>query len=226
MIQFNLLPDVKVQYLKARKQKRLVVLGSTVFAATAFVIFVFLFLYVRIAQTAHSADLSDDISTRLTELRKVKDLDKMLTVQNQLTSLPGLHEKKPVATRYIDFLGRLTPSNVSISQTDVDFTASTFQITGESNDIAAVNKFVDTLKFTKYSTKQSSESASTPTPAFSEIVLSSFARTKDKVTYTVSAKFNPALFNINNNVELLIPQGVTTRSQQSLSQPLFQGITE
>ena len=50
MIQFNLLPDVKQEYLKAKRTKQLVVLVSIIASATALTVLLLLFISVNVVQ--------------------------------------------------------------------------------------------------------------------------------------------------------------------------------
>jgi hypothetical protein len=221
MIQFNLLPDVKQQYIKAQGQKRLVLLISTVTAGAALTVFILLLLYVNVAQRKHSNALSKDIKASSAKLESVQDLDKILTVQNQLHSLPDLHAKKPVASRLFAYLGQVSPANASVAQLDVDFTTNTMVITGETSSLEIVNKFADTMKFTKYSTKSGNEDKN----AFSKVVLDSFTRDADKTNFTLKLEFDPVIFSSADEVALNVPDLITTRSQVDRPSALFQKTT-
>ena len=93
MIQFNLLPDVKIEYIKTRYRKRMIMLISAIASGVTFTIFVLLFLFVRVNQPKHMKDLDKDIKSTVSKIQETKDLDKILTIQNQLNSLPALHDK-------------------------------------------------------------------------------------------------------------------------------------
>ncbi len=121
MIQFNLLPDVKIEFLKTRARKRLIMLISAVASAVCLAVFIVLFLFVRVNQPRHMNDLNKDIKANLSKIQSTQDLDKILTIQNQLNSLPALHDKKVVSSRLIDYLTSLTPNQATISDVNVDF---------------------------------------------------------------------------------------------------------
>src|SRR3979411_1883627 len=99
MVQFNLLPDVKIQYLKARRQEHLVVLISTFATIAGIAIVLILLSTVYVVQKKNLSDLNRDIKTDSQQLQATPNLDKILTVQNQLKALPSLHDQKPVVTR-------------------------------------------------------------------------------------------------------------------------------
>lgn len=217
-IQFNLLPDIKIQYLKAKRQKHLVVLASVSASAIALTIFVILLVTVFVLQKKNITDLNKDIKATSGQLQSVEDLNKILTVQNQLSALPALHDQKVVTSRLSDFLTQVTPATTNISKLSVDYALNTLSVAGASTDLSAVNTYTDTLKFTKYKTKSGSEEKN----AFSKVVLVSFSRDTQSVTYEISLEFDPTIFNNDEEVSLVVPQIVTTRSEVAKPTELFQ----
>src|SRR4051794_9960581 len=103
MIQLNLLPDVKLEYIKAQRSRRLVITTSLLISAGAIILLVLLFS-VSSLQKKHISDLSKSISKQTTELQQKPQINKILTVQNQLGSLTALHAAKPAAARLVDYL--------------------------------------------------------------------------------------------------------------------------
>lgn len=220
MIQFNLLPDVKLEYIKTERTKRLVITVAILASAAALAIFVILFLTVNVLQKKNLSDLNGDIQVKTASIKKIPDLDKVLTIQNQLSALNGLHDKKPVASRLYDYMGQVIPSNVTVSNTTVDFGLSTITFTGNSQSLDAVNTFVDTLKFTTYKTTQNNVEAK----PFNSVVLSTFSRTPVTASYSITLAFEPTIFDVTQNVTLTVPKTVTTRSVTE--QPLFKKVEE
>jgi hypothetical protein len=247
MIQFNLLPDVKLEYIRARYRKRMIVGVSVITGALFFSIFLVLFLFVRVSQTHYMKALSKDIDNKLSEIKQTPDLDKVLTIQNQLDSLPSLHDKKVITSRLVEFLGQLTPTLATISDVELDYDAGTMNIKGNANSLETVNKFADTLKFTKYRT------ATDPigeNKAFKDVVLKSFSietlanGTGKSVVYELSFGFEPLvdkdntalapnIFAVKLNVkddkitnpakpvELIVPNIISTRSETEKPTELF-----
>jgi Tfp pilus assembly protein PilN len=226
MIQFNLLPDVKLQYIKARRQKRTVMMTSVLVAGASLTIFVLLFMVVNVTQRTHLSNLEKDITKNKSELSAKPELAKILTIQNQLNSLPDLHKQKPVATRVFGYVQQLTPQNVSISSFKVNFGDQTIKIEGSADSLATVNTFTDTLKFTNY-VVESQESDQTL--AFSEVVLANFAvatgSVKDKnkaATYSITLKYDPTIFSSDKAVKLQVANKITTRSETEKPSAVFQ----
>lgn len=161
MVQLNLLPDVKMQYIRARRRKRLILGVSFLTSAFFLFLFVLLFVYVRVAQHKHINDLGKDISAKTSELQSKPDINKILTVQNQLNALPGLHDQKVISSRLFDYLKQLTPADAAISSVNIDFLEHKATIEGSAEEIRVVNKFADTLKFTGFKVnKEESDGAS------------------------------------------------------------------
>ncbi len=219
MIQFNLLPDVKIQYLKARRNKRLVVGGSMLVIAVSLFVLILLAGVIYGVQKKNLHDLNNDIGTYTRQLKSTPDLNKILTVQNQLGVLTSLHDKKAVATRLSDYLTQVTPSAASISQLNVDFTEKTISITGAANSLDIVNTFADTLKFTTYKAQGDTGDGKN---AFSKVVLSQFSRTSSGATYTITASFDPPIFDSATEVHLDVPHKISTRSVTEQPTDLFQ----
>lgn len=218
MIQFNLLPDVKIAYIKAQRTKHLVTLCAVLVTAVSTVVLVILLLLVNGLQKKHLGDLSADIKEKSSELKSIEGIDKILTVQNQLLSLGQAHDKKPVTSRLPQYLEKVTPADVSISSVEFDYTATTMSLSGKGSQLTLVNKFVDTLKFTNYSIKGTDGDKK----AFSEVVLSGFARADSGTTFTIDLKFDAEIFNSKNDVVLTVPAITTNRSATEKPSALFQ----
>lgn len=231
MIQFNLLPDVKIQFIKTRARKRLIMLVSGLASAVAFGLFVLLFLFVRVNQPKHMRDLDKDIKSETSKIQSTQDLNKILTIQNQLKSLPGLHDQRVVSSRLLDYLKSLTPQQSTISDLSIDFETSSMTIQGNANDLATVNKFVDTLKFTEY---QVNEDGGASGRAFKDVVLQSFlvapaGQGDESVSYQLAFNFEPAIFaqvkNVSEgkteSVSLTVPKITSTRSETEKPSELF-----
>jgi Tfp pilus assembly protein PilN len=218
MVQFNLLPDIKIQYLRARRQKHMVLLASVVTIAASLTVMVLLISVVFVLQKKNMSDLNKDIKTASTELQGTKELTKILTVQNQLKALPGLHDAKPVVNRLFGYINQSTPTSANISRVFVDFGQNQLTISGQADSLETVNVFVDTLKFTTYHT---AKSPNTELPPFSAVVLGSFGRDNKGASYTITMKFDKTIFSQTNDVTLTVPKKVTTRSEVDHPSALF-----
>ena len=225
MIQFNLLPDIKNQYLQTQRTKRLIIVTSAAISGLFITAFASMLILVTVVQKNHIKNLQKDIENSLTEIKKVPDLEKILTIQNQLGSLTALHDAKPVTSRLYNYLVQITPRDATISSVDLSFEGDTIKLAGIAKNLEVVNKFVDTIKFTNYElTTNETPAKVTAATAFSDVVLDGFSsgrqsQTASQVSYSISFKFNPIIFSINKDsankpqtVALKVPQIISTRS--------------
>jgi Tfp pilus assembly protein PilN len=217
MIQFNLLPDVKLEYVRAQRTKHTVISTAVIAAGSAFLIFLLLFLAVHVVQAKSINDLNNDIKKYSTQLKNTPDLDKILTIQSQLAVLPKLHADKAAASRTFTFIQQITPPTVTLTDVTTDYAAHTITITGLSASLDNVNTLVDTMKFTKYSTKDTTDQK-----AFTGVVMSEFTRVTKSATFTVTANYDPAIFDNASDVSLKVPNGISTSSVVGQPTNLFQ----
>ena len=218
MIQFNLLPDIKLKYIKAKRQEHIVIFISTIAIIVAVTISVILISIVDVVQKKELSDAKAAVSSDVSQLRSTPNLQQILTVQNQMQALPNLHNAKPAVSRLFNYLTELTPSSATISKLTVDYTQNTVNISGSANNLATVNQFTDTLKFTGYSIKGQSGSK----PAFSGVVLSDFSDSSASgATYTITASFDPTIFEYSQNINITVPGIINTRSEEAQPDVLF-----
>lgn len=216
MIQFNLLPDVKLQFVRAKRQKRNVVVISALVGAASLGIMILL-VGVNAVQKKHLNDVNKDIKKYTNDLKSTPELDKILTIQNQLKTLPELHNKKPVISRIFGYMTQIIPAQVNIASLEVNFDEYTMSFSGTADSVVTVNKLIDTLKFTTF-TIDDTEGANKP---FSEVVLSSYAPADKDTSYAVTLKFDPVLFDSSKKVTLTVPKITTTRSETEKPGDLF-----
>jgi hypothetical protein len=224
MIQLNLLPAVKLDYIKAQKTRRLVLSISSIVTLASIAIFILLFS-VDLLQKHRITSLNDSIKSQIGTLQGKPNINKILTVQNQLSSLTSIQTTKPAVNDMFSYLNEVTPSNVNITNFEASFSANTLVITGTAKTLDDVNQYVDTLKLTTYTINSSPNSSK----AFTNIVLNSFGTTDQSSTgfpasYTINLAFNPALFKITNDIALSIPNTTTTRLEQANPSDLFNGV--
>jgi type II secretory pathway component GspD/PulD (secretin) len=241
-VEFNLLPDVKIEYIKTQHAKRLVYAISAIAVAISLAILTISFLSVNVVQKKLLSDANGKIISDSQKLKSITDLDKILTIQNQLNSLPPLHDQKHYTSRLLTYLPALTPANAHIGKLNLDTTANTLTITGTADNIETVNKYVDTVKFTVYTIpgvsnekdcgkaggKWDKNKKICTKAAFSNVVLTKADRTDKIASYTIDAEYDPSLFTGANGVDLIVSNEVTTQSvvnTPSTNGELFNGQT-
>jgi len=224
MIELNLLPDVKKEFLHAeRARRRTIALAIliTIIAAGATVLFAF---YVYGVQSVILYTQTEDIKRKASQLSGIQDIDKYITIQNQLANLSKLHEDKVNLSRLLTFLPTLNPAppkNVTLTNLDVSTEDKTITFKGTVKDYAALTTFKDTLINTEFSVGGSDEQEAKK--LFSEVTVESAALEADTgVTFSIVTTYDEEAFLQRNAVTgVKVPNIETTQSASGV--PLFNG---
>jgi hypothetical protein len=224
MIQLNLLPEVKLEYIKAQRMRRVVTAVSIIVGSVAIVILVLL-LGFGIAQRKHISNINNDVSSETNTLENKPGIDQELTVQSQLTSINSLHAQEPATARLFNsYLDEITPEPVSLNDFSVDYSLKTITLTGSADSLATINQYVDTLKYTTFTTGNAKASAG---DAFNDVVLSNFGydsqatNKAQAASFTITLGYNQSIFDITQNVSLSVPAITVTRAQVAQPGDLF-----
>jgi Tfp pilus assembly protein PilN len=196
-IQFNLLPDVKLEYNRTQRIKRLAYGISTLAVVVSVGLFILMIFTVDIVQKKQMSDAGKKVDEVSKQLKDIPQIDQIVTIQNQLKTLTSLHENRHNVSRIFTYLPKITPANVSINKLEMDTVKSTMTISGTASSQKDVNTFVDTLKQTTFKI----DSTDQPSPAFSSVIESAFNINPTNVGYTISMQFDSKLFanNLTNS---------------------------
>jgi len=149
MIEVNLVPDVKLELLKARRQQRLVISGSIVVAIVSVGLVALMSVYAFGIQTVADTLADNGIETEAERLSEIEGLAKSLTLQAQLATLTEVEADKHVTSRLFDILSVVVPSGnnrVDISRLNLDTDEGTIEIEAEAaNGYEAMEVFKKTL---------------------------------------------------------------------------------
>jgi Tfp pilus assembly protein PilN len=209
MIQVNLLPDIKMEYLRSQRNKRQIIVLSTLLTIVCISAVGLMAVFVYGSQQQHTKGLQRDINSYMTQLREVQDLGDILTVQKQLETLPLLHEQKPALTKLSGYLEVLVPGSIKLREVSLDLTLNTISFGGAGPTVIDVNTFADVLKNSYYITTGSSGKQ----PVFTGVEFEISVPQDNRVAFTASAIFDPAIFNISQqDIVLTVPNIVTTQS--------------
>lgn len=135
MIEINLIPDVKKELLKANKTRNVVVTSSIFVGIAAVGVIVALGLVI-LGQIGLSKGQDNAIESESKTLSGVTDLSKMLTIQNQLSAIPGVNNGKPITSRalgLLDVVQRSGQGQVEISNFNLDIETATIEIEGHTS---------------------------------------------------------------------------------------------
>lgn len=220
MIQLNLLPDLKKEFIQSQKTKGLVISGSVFVTIGAVGVSALLFVYVTFIQQLQINLATDSIKEKQAQLTAITDVSKYLTVQAQLAALPELHNTKGSYSRLFDYLGVLNPSapsNINLNNLQIDTKTRTLILTGTTGSFETLNVFVDTLKNAQISYKVGGQGDAKKENMFAQVLVqnSGLSRTSSKslVSFVVKIVYNPSIFDTQNtDIAASVPNITTTQS--------------
>lgn len=169
MIEINLVPDVKQELVKAQRVRASVISLTIVIGIGAIGVVVLLAIWVFGVQTARSVLTDNSIKSESEKLSAVKDINTTLTIQNQLSKLSDMHDKKSIDSRLFDILTTINPAEpntVAITNVLLNSADRTIKIEAQAkNQYTALEVFKKTItatkfEFTKDGEKQSIDLAS------------------------------------------------------------------
>lgn len=231
MIEINLVPDVKQELIRAQRIRTKVITGSIFIGVLSIAVVTLLIIYIFTVQTVRSSMADGTIKQGSDQLANVKDLSKMLTIQNQLTKIAMLNSNKNIDSRIFDVLSAIippSPNNIQISDLKIDSSTGLITIDGQAaNSYAAVEIFKKTiegatLKYTDINgaPKQITlaSSISTSNTSYGED-----ASGTKVLRFTLSFIYTPELFSpTSKNISIVITaNGNVTDSYLGVPQSIF-----
>lgn len=198
MIEINLLPQVKKDYLKAEQMKHTVIVASVLLSVVSLVLVVLLFAYVSVVQPQHQKNVQTDIDSGLTDLKSKDDAVKIVTVQGALETLPGLEDQELATSRLFVYVAGFTPRSVSYSNLKLNVEESVLTLQGTASNFEQANVLANNLKGAKFTYVQNdSEESAKP---FSDVVFDGLSRSEQaqdakNVSFQITFAFDPIIFN-------------------------------
>lgn len=221
MVQLNLLPDVKKEFIRAQRTKGTVISISILVTMGSFGVALILALIVYGAQPGLISVVQGSIDKRAGQLRAVQDVDKYLTIQNQLKALPGLHEGKVAYSRLFDFLKILNPAppnNVRLTSLQVDEANKKILFTGVTGGFESFSVLLATLRNAEITYKDES-GAEVKEKLFAQdgVLIQEQSLTssegRQELNFAVEALYQDVIFSpAISNVKLDVPNVQTTQS--------------
>lgn len=176
MISLNLLPDVKKDLLKVRRERNLVMMVSIVAVIGSLAVLGLLFLWMGALTGLKMLDENkiNDAKAKIETAKEDEQLDKYLTIQNQLAQIDGLKGGQLIHSRLMDFLVQLNPAEPNnVFLRSVRLTADgegesadlSVEIEGTTGNFASLDVYKNTLISAKliYEDKPEVEVESTDT---------------------------------------------------------------
>lgn len=154
MIEVNLVPDVKQELIRAERVRAIVISLTILTGAAAIGIVVLLGVWVFGVQTARGVFTDNTIKNESAKLLAVEDIENSLTIQQQLDTLPGLHEGKHVNSRLFDIITTINPAapnDVTISKLTIDSAEKMIAIEAQAaGGYPALEAFKKTIMATEF----------------------------------------------------------------------------
>lgn len=166
MIEINLVPDVKQELINAQRVRTSVISLSILVGIAAVAVVIVLAVWVFGVQTARGVLSDDAIKKESQKLSQVADISNMLTIQNQLSKLPEMHDTKSIDSRIFDVLATINPpapNNVSVNNLSLDSLSKTIKIEAQTaNGYPALEVFKKTITATTFEYTKDGQKQSVP----------------------------------------------------------------
>lgn len=136
MIEINLIPDVKQEYLKSQRLRAKVISISVLVSIVSVGAIAFLGAYMG-TQAVRDLVADKSIDDGYAKLKKNNpDLDNIVTIQNQLANISTLNDNKQISSRVFQLLTAINPA----SPNDVKMTSVNLDPTSKTLTIEAIAK--------------------------------------------------------------------------------------
>ena len=231
MIEINLLPNVKRELLKTRAMRNRVISISFLVGGASIAAVVVLALILG-SQIAAEAVQNGVIKDRNDKLMAVEDLNKVVTIQHQLTKINEQHSGKKINSRIFDVVtavNPVAPNNVSFSDIKVNPESKIITLEGSAvNGYSALETLKKTILNTKVQTTdgdKSSEVSLTKEIKDGDTSFGENSEGKKVLQFSFSFEYAEELLAPANNgtVSVLTPTGKVdvTDSRQGIPDSLF-----
>ena len=233
MIEVNLIPDVKLELLKARRQHKMVISASILVAIVSIGIVVIMSIYTFGAQTLADSIAQSRIDDKSEELKGVKDLSQTLTLQSQLGKLTEVQADKNISSRLFDILSVVVPSGdnaVKITRLNLKSEENTIELEAEAaNGYEAMEVFKKTLAETTFHYNEDGKAAEPENIALSisegERIYGEDSEGNKVLRFTLSFTYSEKLFDstITDGKVVAPNQQRATDSTQGIPESIFSG---
>ena len=221
MIQINLIPDVKLDLIRIQKHRNLVISMAILAMMVTLAVVLIVAFYVFGVQTIRDNIANNNIKQEEKNLLQIEDLDKNVTIQNQLSAINKTHE-----VNILSFA-------LSKGEGTVSLVAQTKARGFEAADIFKKNIEALQVRYKPYnddgSVPSSKENEQQVTFA-SDVILSSPTTSQsensgngDLVSFNISFKYAKEVFSMKNYIDEIrgLGKGNVTDSYMRLPRDLF-----
>lgn len=212
MIQINLLPDVKQEYLRARRTRNMAI-SMSILAGIGSVAVVVLLLIVLGIQAGREVLADNGIKSEYQSLSKVSDISELVTLQNQLDKIGSQHEVKSMNSRLFNTLQAINPSkpnNVQFTGVILDPETETLRLEGVAEGgypaVETLKKTIQNTDIEFVSNQQTVTEDISTKVAVGETSFGDDSQGRRVLRFEVFVTYNPLLFsNEAKSVEVQAP---------------------
>lgn len=232
MIQVNLIPDVKHEYLRAQKLRNSVI-SIAILAVAASIALVVLLGAILGGQRVTEAVTESTIKSEYKKLRETESVDNLVTIQHQLSNISSVNNKKLISSRLFDVLSAINPAppdDIRLSTVSFDPSTSTLSLEGSGNFTSA-DIFTKTILNTQI--EYTEDGVSGAKPLTTEVILTETSFGEDSsntkvLRFKLNFQYAEELFRSDlTNVRIVSPTGSIDVTDSKLRVPdsLFQAPT-
>lgn len=188
----NLLPSTKQEKLKASRLRQVVISVGSIILLAAVALPVVLFVS-KSAQGVVLKRTQSQIDERKQKVASTPDIFTMLTVQNNLNSLPPLYKQRLLVSDLFKILPNVLSTDIRLTSLKVG-TDGSIEFTGTSSSYAAVNKFYVALQ--RAGTQHDPEKVADPSlkGQFNDLVLSNVSGISGgQVTFSIKGRYSQSI---------------------------------
>ena len=228
MIQLNLLPDVKIEFIKAKRLQRIVLFITIITSAAAITVFIILYILVDVTQKNHLASISQKIVTESNQISSNSDVNKIISIQERLSNtdgLPSLYSNRINAPVIFDYLNQVIAKGITIDNVTINYQTGALSFGGKADTLLDGNIFNQQLQRATYHLKSSTGSEinllqgviMTGLTSNVSVDTTKNSTSSNKIAYSVTAIISPSLFKKDVNPVINVPNQNVTPS--TIDQP-------
>ena len=211
MIFVNLLPDVKLQFLKARRYRRILVSVAFITVPSCVVLCALLYFWYWHNPSKIDQLIKSNNQLIETDFNEQRIAD-MLNSKARIEHLTRLHRNKTNPENLVagpNYLGTLIPSTSDYEIVSFDFVENTFVLNGKTDDLGSAEALRETINFIGYEECREDNRYKRLYPfRYDDFPApESSIYTTDRLSYIVSGRFAAKLFDSQvKNDSLVVPQ--------------------
>jgi Tfp pilus assembly protein PilN len=203
MIEINLIPDVKLELIRAERARTGVISIALLAGIISLGLVALLAIYVYVIQGGLGLLAKNSFESEYKKLESVEDLTKVLTIKNQLEKVNELNKNKHADSRVYDLLNAIippAPNEVKVVKLTQDNAAGIIMINGQTRAYESVEAFKKTLDGAQVKFNNPDTSTEESVKLANEISVDSVSYGEDSdgqkiVSFTLSFAFAEELFS-------------------------------